>query len=181
MHFPRPTLLAFVRGFRCIGIVGFVSASLVACSSSSSSPSSNGTENGTENSTGTATSGSSSSGPAATFTQVYNDVLGPSCGTVCHMPGGVGVQTGLLDMSSKATAYTMLFEVSAMGTPNGCAGKGVRVVPGNVDSSVLAEKVDPKLFPALNCGAIMPLDEPNLPQNQITEIESWIAAGAMNN
>ncbi|HXX70212.1 MAG TPA: hypothetical protein VEK07_23735 [Polyangiaceae bacterium] len=126
-------------------------------------------------------SGSSSSSSApATFTEVYEQVLGPQCGQMCHMPNGSGVTLGMLDLSTQTTAFNALVEVAAAGSA--CAGKNVvRVIPGNVDQSLLAEKIDPKLFQSMNvCGSPMPLDENALPQTQIDEVESWIAAGAKN-
>jgi hypothetical protein len=181
MHFLRPSLIAFVGGLG-IGAVGIASASLVGCSSSSGESNGNGSSSSSESSA--STSGSTSSSSQVTFTQVYGDVLGMQCGPVCHYPGGPGVVTGKLDMSTQAVAYQNLVGdgggVEAMGAPDGCAGDGIRVVPGKPDASVLAEKVDPKLFPSLGCGQMMPLGG-SLPQSQIVEIESWIMAGALNN
>jgi len=173
MHFPRPSLLVLVAGIGWTA-AGLASASLGACSGSS------GNSTAGDTSGSSSTSGSTSSG-APTFTEVYTSILGPTCGDACHQPGAAGVEIGFLDMSSKSTAYQNLYNVAAMGTPDGCLGKGTRVVPGNVDESVLAEKIDPALFPSLNCGAIMPQGESNLPESQIEEVESWIAAGALNN
>jgi len=151
MHSRRPSWLSLVRGVAWVGAAG----SLVGCSSSSSSPSA-----------------------APTFTDVYQQILGPQCGAGCHMPGASGVTQGMLDLSSQTTAYNALFEVAAAGSA--CAGKGTRVIPGNVDQSVLAEKIDPKLFPNLDCGGLMPLGGATLSQSDIDEVESWIAAGAKN-
>ncbi len=113
--------------------------------------------------------------PAATFTQVYGDIISPIC-VQCHNPQGIGVTMGKLDMSTKAAAFTDLVGVEAMGT--GCGGMGTRVVAGSADNSILFKKVDPGQ-PA-PCGAKMPLGLTPLTEAQTAEIESWINAGAKN-
>jgi hypothetical protein len=115
-------------------------------------------------------------GPAAaTFTQVYGDIISPICVT-CHNPQGIGVSMGHLDMSTKALAFSDLVGVEAMGTL--CSGKGTRVVPGSASTSILFEKVDPGT-PA-PCGSKMPLGLAPLTTAQADEIQSWINAGATN-
>lgn len=113
--------------------------------------------------------------PAATFTQVYGDIISPIC-VQCHNPQGIGVTMGKLDMSTKAAAFTDLVGVEAMGT--GCGGMGTRIVAGSADNSILYKKVDPGQ-PA-PCGAKMPLGLTPLTEAQANEIESWINAGAKN-
>jgi hypothetical protein len=181
MHFLRPSMLALVGGLGWIGAVSFASTSVVGCSGGSGESNGNGSDSGSESSSSQSGSSSSSSGSAPTFTQVYADILGPQCGAVCHLAGGPGVTIGMLDMSTQTNAFNNLVEVNAMGAPNGCAGKGVRVVPGHPDESILAEKVDPTLFSSLNCGVLMPQGGATLPESQIMEIENWITAGAPNN
>lgn len=172
MHFLRPSVLTLVGGLGWIGAMSLASANMAGCSSST------GESNGNSNSSGSESS-SSSSGTPATFTEIYDNILQPTCAVSgCHVPGGIGVTTGNLDMSSKSTAYTKLFEVAASGS--GCSGKGTRVVPNQPDESVLAWKVDPALMSML-CGSAMPLDGTPLTQTQIDQIESWIMAGAMDN
>ena len=78
--------------------------------------------------------------PAATFTQVYSDIISPIC-VQCHNPQGIGVSMGHLDMSTKAAAFSDLVGVEAMGT--GCGGMGTRVVAGSAGNSILFKKVDP--------------------------------------
>jgi hypothetical protein len=112
---------------------------------------------------------------ASTFTQVYNNIISPIC-VQCHNPGGIGVSMGHLDMSTKAAAFTDLVGVEAAGIA--CGGKGVRVVAGNANNSILYKKVDPGQ-PA-PCGAKMPLGLAPLTEAQANEIESWINAGALN-
>jgi hypothetical protein len=169
MHFPRPSLLASVRGLGSIGVATMAATIVVACSSSSS-PSN--------------TSSNEDSGTPVTFTEIYTDIISQIC-VACHIPGGTGVTVGMLDMSTQALAYANLVGedggagVEAAGTPNGCVGKGLRVVPGNFHESILAEKVDPTLFSSLNCGLLMPQGG-QLTSAQIQSIESWISEGAKN-
>ncbi|HEX4446512.1 MAG TPA: hypothetical protein VH044_07250 [Polyangiaceae bacterium] len=113
---------------------------------------------------------------AATFTQVYTDIISPIC-VQCHNPNGIGVSLGHLDMSTKAVAFMDLVGVSAMGSA--CGGMGTRVVAGNANSSILFKKVDPAQ--ASPCGSKMPLGLTPLTEAQTAEIEGWINAGAMNN
>jgi hypothetical protein len=113
---------------------------------------------------------------AATFSQVYGDIISPIC-VQCHNPNGIGVSMGHLDMSTKDKAFMDLVGVSAMGIA--CGGMGTRVVAGNAGMSILFEKVDPGT-PA-PCGAKMPLGLTPLTTAQADEIQSWINGGAMNN
>jgi hypothetical protein len=113
--------------------------------------------------------------PAATFSQVYSDIISPIC-VQCHNPQGIGVTMGKLDMSTKAAAFADLVGVAAMGTA--CGGKGTRVVAGNADGSILYEKVDPGM--PSPCGSKMPLGLTPLTEAQANEIESWINGGAKN-
>jgi hypothetical protein len=49
-----------------------------------------------------------------TFTNVYSSIIGARC-VGCHKPGSSGVTTGMLDMSSQATAYANLVGVASDG------------------------------------------------------------------
>jgi hypothetical protein len=133
---------------------------------------------------GTGDSGTKPTG--TTFTSVYkNQIEGYKC-TMCHIPGGIGVTEGHLDMSTQATAYTNLVNVKAMGTACGSSGK-TRVIPGNADDSLIIEKTEKKAdgTPA-PCGSEMPLGcgvTPGLGclgDDDVTPLKSWINAGAMN-
>jgi hypothetical protein len=113
-----------------------------------------------------------------------------------------------LDFSSKETAYNALYKVTALGSlVSGETGRGcgvapgtdaqtyIRVVPDNAQDSLLYEKVenppnDPNYTPP--CGDRMPLNHDDagimltapyhsLSQAQISLIEDWINAGALNN
>jgi hypothetical protein len=144
-----------------IALLTCAAGGAVACSSSSG---------------GSAASTSGDGAAAPTFTQVYADVLGPSCGMVCHNPSGVGVTQGKLDMSTQAAAF-MNLKMAAQGAA--CASSGMqRVTPGNADKSLVYLKVS--LDDPTPCGGHMPLQLPNLPQDKTDEIENWINAGAKN-
>jgi hypothetical protein len=113
-----------------------------------------------------------------------------------------------LDFSSKETAYTALYNMKALGslvsgetgevcgaTPGTDAQVYIRVVPDNAQDSLLYEKVeDPPNDPSYTppCGNRMPLNHDDagvkltapyhpLSQAQISLIEDWINAGALNN
>jgi hypothetical protein len=130
-----------------------------------------------------------------TFTNVYADVIAPRC-VSCHQPGKSGVNTGMLDMSTQATAYGSLVGVPAAGTGAGasgvtCTSLGVgaedggspllRVAPGSASSSLLYEKVNARVV-GINppCGSGMPLTGAALTQAQVDLIGDWIGAGATN-
>ena len=124
-----------------------------------------------------ATGGSSSTG-APTFTTIYTTIISTRC-VVCHAPGGGGVTSGALDMSTQATAYANLVGVAAAGSA--CGGFGTRVVAGNASISILWEKVNAKTQGTTAvCGSGMPLTGAALTQAQVDEIAAWINAGAMN-
>jgi hypothetical protein len=112
---------------------------------------------------------------AATFTQVYQNIISPIC-VQCHNPQGIGVSLGHLDMSTQAAAFKDLVGVEAMGSA--CGGMGTRVVASNAANSILFKKVDPAQ-PA-PCGSKMPLGLTPLTEAQTAEIESWINGGALN-
>ena len=114
-------------------------------------------------------------GPAPTFHQVFADVISTKC-VACHVPGGIGVTTGGLDMSSESVAYGNLVGKDASGTS--CSRKGILVVPNEPDSSLFYLKVS--LDDPSPCGAKMPLSTAPLSQAQADEIENWIKGGALN-
>ena len=100
-----------------------------------------------------------------TFTNVYANIIGARC-TGCHRPGGSGVTTGMLDMSTQARAYANLVNVNAAGTGAGASGitcaslspPMARVSPGSSAGSLLYNKVDSKLTATMAaCGSPMPL------------------------
>ena len=113
---------------------------------------------------------------ATTWTEVYTDIIMPTC-VGCHNPGGNGGTLGKLDMSSQDTAYTNLVNVAAAGSA--CAGKGARITPRSTTASILYLKVSPT--DPSPCGSKMPLIGSALSQDQVDEIASWINAGAMDN
>jgi hypothetical protein len=123
-----------------------------------------------------------------TFTNVYANVLSPRC-ISCHRPGGSGVNAGMLDMSTQATAYANLVGVTSAGTGAGTSGVTCataalpRVAAGNAVGSLLFNKVNSKLAATLAaCGSPMPLpgSAAALTQAQVDLIAGWIDAGALN-
>jgi hypothetical protein len=170
---------------RCALVGGFVSLSVsgAAIVNCGSSPSSN---SGTEAGSGT-----------PTFTDVYTEILQPSCGTSsstktgCHQATAdvpASLTISLLDMSSQATAYTNLVNVRGMGTycsvPEDGGLAPFRVLPDNAQESLLYLKVAEAVPP---CGVRMPRPIPPatsaapLAMTQISLIQDWINAGAKNN
>jgi hypothetical protein len=147
---------AFVGG--CFALCALCS---LACSGGSSSA--QGTDAGSV--------GAAAAAPA-TFTEIYVTILQPSC-SVCHKPGGIGA---FQDFSSQSSAYTALVGVKASGPSCGSSGE-TRVVAGNASQSLLFQKVSEANPP---CGSQMPLGGPPLSSVQMTSIEEWINAGALN-
>jgi hypothetical protein len=135
--------------------------------------------------------GCSSSPPAAnSFTEVYTQVLQPTCASdFCHYPN-VGIRYGALDLSTQVAAYWSLVDQLCAGAA--CSGMGNRrVIPGDPASSILYEKVSEAQPP---CGAQMPADTTVLMQTgsivfsgtslsaaQQQLIYNWILEGAPNN
>ncbi|QSQ17043.1 hypothetical protein [Myxococcus landrumensis] len=126
---------------------------------------------------GTTSGGPQDPPPPATFTQIYTTLIAARC-MPCHTtPGGIGVVQGMLDMTTQAAAYVNLVNVPTAGS--GCAGVGIRVVPGQPAMSILYQKVN--LVDPAPCGAKMPLGGIPLTQAEVDMIASWISAGALNN
>jgi len=123
---------------------------------------------------------------AITFTTIYDTIINVRC-VGCHAPGGGGLTTGKLDMSTPTLAYTDLVGVAAMGTGTGAMCSAipglVRVVPGSSATSLLWEKVNAKVntTATVPCGSPMPLTGAALSQAQVDEIAAWINQGALNN
>lgn len=61
-----------------------------------------------------------------------------------------------------------------------CKDKGMRVVPGNPDASILIQKIDTRMTPT--CGSRMPRGAPycfqQIPIRDVNTIRAWVAAGA---
>jgi hypothetical protein len=152
----RVRLKAFVGGVFALCALGSL-----ACSGGSSSA--QGTDTGSVADTAAA---------PVTFTELYVTILQPTC-SECHKPGGIGA---FQDFSSHASAYTALVGVKASGPSCGSSGE-TRVVAGNASQSLLFQKVSEANPP---CGSQMPLGGPPLSSAQMTLIEEWINAGALN-
>ena len=125
-----------------------------------------------------------------TFTNVYANIIGARC-TGCHKPGGSGVTTGMLDMSTPAAAYANLVGVPAAGVGAGSSGVTcaslapgqLRVSANDAADSLLFEKVASKLAGTMApCGSPMPLPATGAPltQAQVNLVAAWIGAGALD-
>jgi len=135
--------------------------------------------------------GCSSTPPAAnSFTEVYSQIIQPTCSSdFCHYEG-VGIRYGALDMSAQVSAYWSLVDQLCAGAA--CSGNGNRrVVPGDPADSIMYLKVSESAPP---CGAQMPADTATLRQSgstvfsgtalttaQQTLIYNWIYEGAQDN
>jgi hypothetical protein len=123
------------------------------------------------------------------FTEVYTQIIRPTCSNdYCHYQN-VGIRYSALDMSSQVSAYWGLVDQLCAGAA--CSGMGYRrVIPGDPDNSMLYEKVSQKNPP---CGVQMPADiaalQEGIPQfsgtalskDQQTLIYNWIREGAQDN
>jgi hypothetical protein len=114
-----------------------------------------------------------SDGGAATFTEVYAQIINgaPDCNG-CHTPPD---PTGDLDMSTQAVAYANLVGKPATAAPKCASATQLLVDPGDAAHSLLYLKVT-----SPPCGSQMPLDGAALTAPQVELIESWINAGALN-
>lgn len=135
--------------------------------------------------------GCSSPPPAGpnSFTEVYTQIIQPTCtNDYCHYQD-VGVRYGALDMSSQVNAYWNLAGELCAGYA--CSGMGFRrVIPGDPEDSMLYEKVSQASPP---CGVQMPANiaawqvgTPVFSGNALTAeqqslIYNWILEGAQNN
>jgi hypothetical protein len=109
----------------------------------------------------------------ATFTEVYTQIIGPSC-TGCHAGSD---PTGNLNMSTQSLAYQNLAGVAASGPSCGGADPvPTRVVAYDYAGSLLWQKVAGEQ----KCGSRMPLGGPYLSSTQIQLIAEWIDDGAQN-
>jgi hypothetical protein len=121
--------------------------------------------------------------PPATLTQIWSTILSvqdpietaPACNG-CH-DGSLSIP----DYTSPAMAYATL-----VGVPSTSCPPGIRVTPGNTETSVLISKLRAK--PNLGLGVTacggdpMPLgDNRSITLDQLHMVESWIRAGALNN
>src|SRR4029077_5119913 len=111
----------------------------------------------------------------ATFTAIYDEVLGPICANMCH----ISSEQFYLVIASKEGAFGNLVNAPAMGPS--CAPTGLkRVDPGHPETSLLYLKVT-----SPPCGAKMPLlygdASGSLDPLAIDQIRQWIEAGAPNN
>jgi hypothetical protein len=103
---------------------------------------------------GTPDGGTPDGGTAATFTDIYTNVLVPHCGgSQCHNPGS---QKGV-SFSSQSNAYSAVKS---------------RVTAGNGTGS--------SFYSTVNSGS-MPPGGPKLSSTDLAKLKAWIDAGALNN
>jgi hypothetical protein len=118
---------------------------------------------------GAAGSGAGGSTGGVTWTQIYNDIFGPSGTSSCSVNGGCHTNTkaGFKCGTSKSSCYT------------GFVNAGY-ISPGSGASS--SALVDPNQSPL--CGSLggnMPQVGSCVTSAQLNEIKSWLADGAQNN
>jgi hypothetical protein len=134
--------------------------------------------------------GAGASPSANSFTEVYTKTIQPSCSNnFCHY-NLVDYRYGQLDLSSKVRAYWSLVDLPCMGFK--CLGTGMRVLPGQPDSSIMYQK----LSAPSPCGTQMPADTTNYSTNGTSDltfsgpglqdedkqrIREWIQEGAQDN
>ena len=108
--------------------------------------------------------------PAIKFEIVYDEILGPSCGPMCH----VTMNAGGLPMPDVDTAYTNLVDKDS----SGCNGQKL-VVPGNPDESVLSKIIRGGVEGCAMRPNRMPKERPALDEEEIMLIDQWIMDGAV--
>jgi hypothetical protein len=120
---------------------------------------------------------------AATLTQIWtmilSDVTPPDTAPTCV--GCHDGTPGIPDYTSVAMTYATWVNVPSTSCP-----PGIRVTPGNAETSVLINKLRAKPNLGLGvtvCGGVaMPMgDTRSITLDQLHMIESWINAGALNN
>ena len=108
----------------------------------------------------------------AHWSSIYPGIVQPTCVLgPCHSAAGAP-GAGMLDLSSASAAYSAL-----VGHASVLSGCGMRVMAGNPDRSLLAQKLG-GTQPA-TCGSAMPIGS-MLPANQIALVRTWIMNGALN-
>lgn len=109
--------------------------------------------------------------PAATLTELQSSIFGPIC-SGCH--NGVGSSLpGVQDLTSAAKTHASVVGVASIEQP-----ALEKVKPGDPANSYLVQKLQGA---ATITGSRMPLGGPYLSAQQISQIQSWISAGAPNN
>jgi hypothetical protein len=113
----------------------------------------------------------------ATFTAVYDAIWGTSttgrCVTCHGMPASDAANGMLGGIMDKAALHAALVSKPALG--GACTGKGMYVVPGSPQTSLLVQKLG--AMPP--CGSRMPLGG-MLTAAELQLINDWIMAGAKN-
>lgn len=118
--------------------------------------------------------------PKATFAPVYAILEANSCIT-CHIPGGLGVTQGKLNLASADTAWANL--VGAAASVQSVAPGWKRVLAGKPDSSLLVVKLAAasttvKMPDGKGYGARMPMGFAAVSAGDLDIIRKWIQDGA---
>jgi hypothetical protein len=107
--------------------------------------------------------------PSAQFTMIYDTILRPKCGPMCHVsgtPGGLG-------MPNAMTAFTNL-----VGRPSACTNLP-RVTPNNPAMSLLSVIIKAAPTGCAMRTRRMPAGGTALSMAEIQMIDTWIMSGAM--
>ena len=99
------------------------------------------------------------------WSEIYRDLIAPSCVTGCHTPGG---QYAQLDLSELCSAYAALLATAPCGQ--------ARVVPGD-ESSLLVQILE-DAQPGCNSARRMPLVPPYFGPEDQGRVAAWVASGA---
>ena len=104
--------------------------------------------------------------PAPTFTEIYAEVLFPSCGfSSCHA-GSAGAPF----LETEESAFSSL-----VGAESNNVSGAILVISGDPDNSYLIQKLEDD--PGIT-GNPMPPSSP-LPEEKIEAVREWILAGAL--
>lgn len=116
----------------------------------------------------------SSSGPA-TLSSIQQDVFRLSCGTSgCH--DNRATPAGNLDLTSTGRSYSHLVNRDSIQVAN------LKLVnPGDPDTSYLMDKLRGTHIAVGGLGVRMPQYAAAISETDITRIQDWIIAGALNN
>ena len=129
--------------------------------------------------------GTGADGPAPTLTQIWTTIFGNNA--AAPAPGCVTCHNGNVNrpnFTSVATSYTTLVGPAGTGVASVSCPPGIRVTPGNAETSVLVNKLraGSGFGLAVVCGGgAMPAGGRAITLDQLHMIEAWITAGALNN
>lgn len=135
---------------------------------------------GVAGSKGTAGTGAAGGCGTESFAAIYQSILmNPTyncAGALCHgRDAASAASVGNLSLSSASVAYMQLVKKASDSAT--CSGK-TRVVPGDPTNSLLVQKLRGQ---NTTCGAAMPVNGDEIPDEDLKRITDWISAGACNN